>query len=339
MTTTKDSSPGKADVADAARQSGMDDSGSQWITSLKARDNWLVGNRRDCPEERRRLANELRARMAEKGITGVRDKEIKFFVEHDTPAIRARIRQKLISAFKDRQATDREYLSLEDVVKAWALLRPESSLTEAKECARDDLVLAVRDGHLPGLLYLLPQAPLECVIDPAGKLIDPVPPDGEVAYLSAASLDFALTTGVTEREDHRIIEMMTQHCWVCREAVVAFLHKRGVDSADMSSAWLKDLLGDDATVVAVDAGKPDSKSVLAAKSIDLKIKNSHKSRAFAESIREVFQGDPPVGTLFQHIKERLEGSSHFRITGLKLDALRDGRYDLTIKRMLGLIDG
>jgi hypothetical protein len=250
MPITKYPDPRNVAVADVASHGCVGEQ-NKWITSLKVvrgRDMyWLVGNRRDCPEERCKLRDELRAKMAaENGIFDVRDDEIKFLVEDDSPNVLARIREELISAFKNRQAVEREYLALDDVVRAWAPFRHESPLTMAKECARSDLFEAALDEHIPELLYLQPRKVLlECVIDPNGKLLDPVGPERDAAYLDSARLKRMIEIGPLQRDDLKayLIEDKGPHCWVRREAVVAFLHKRGVDSADMPSAWLKGLPG------------------------------------------------------------------------------------------------
>jgi hypothetical protein len=220
----------------------MNGNSLKWITSLEARGNRLVGNRRDCPEERHRLADEFRTRMAQRGITAVRDDEIEFFVEDETPLICARIRKNLISAFQHRQATDHEYLSLEGVAKVWAPLRPESPLTAAKDCARADLIEAALDELIPELLYLDPKVPLEYVMDADGKLLDPVSPDGRAAYLNAASLDHMLEIGPLPREAMKahFTKEMSPHCWARREAVVALLRKLGIDRAELPAAWLQE---------------------------------------------------------------------------------------------------
>jgi hypothetical protein len=72
--------------------------------------------------------------------------------------------------------------------------------------------------------------------------------------------------------------------------------------------------------------------------ITLKVADTQKSRALAQSIEEVFSpGGVPVGTLLAHVKRRLEDSAHFKRAGLEFKSLKDGSYDTSLKRMLGMI--
>jgi hypothetical protein len=165
--------------------------------------------------------------------------------EYETRRARDHVRRELLAAFIRRQEAVFEYLSLEDVVRAWAPLRKESSLAAAKESARADLIEGALDGHIPELLYLHLKVALEHVIDADGKLFDPVSPDGTVAHLDAAALDRLLEIGPLPREGIKIYltKDMGPHCWARREAVVAFLSKRGVECAAMPPAWFMDLPG------------------------------------------------------------------------------------------------
>jgi hypothetical protein len=64
------------------------------------------------------------------------------------------------------------------------------------------------------------------------------------------------------------------------------------------------------------------------------VAGSHRSRALADSINEVFPEGVPVGTLLAHVKEKLEGSAHFKRVGLNLKFLKAGTYDTSLKRIL-----
>lgn len=246
MTTTKATNPRVTGVGSCVEP-------NKWIVSLKVmrgRDMfWLVGNRPDRPEERDKLRDELQAKLAKNGIK--RFGKIEFIVEDDTPLVRNCVRRELISAFKKRQETDHEYLSLEKVSSEWAPMRSESPLSEAKEVARTDLMEAAFCGRIPQLLRLQPVVPLEYAIDPSGKLFDPVTENGGLAYLDAASLDEMLDLGALPREAMKtyLIKEMGPHCWARREAVVSFLLKRKVNAADLPPAWLKDLPANDTNVV------------------------------------------------------------------------------------------
>jgi hypothetical protein len=69
--------------------------------------------------------------------------------------------------------------------------------------------------------------------------------------------------------------------------------------------------------------------------IALKVKNSHQSKAFEASIKESFPAGLPEGIIFEALKDALSKSQEFKLRGLKLDKLKSGGYDVSLKRLIG----
>jgi hypothetical protein len=168
----------------------------------------------------------------------------------------------LIATFISRQSDACTHLSLPDIAKHWAPLRRETTLKAAKEAALDDLMEAAFEGYISELLFLDERAGVEHVIDApwcqdADCPLHGTDRDKELsALLDAKWFADWRRFGDLESKDRYLKSQYSPHCWARREAVIAFLHKRGVDSADMPSAWLEGSHGDSHNAPAI----PDVKS-------------------------------------------------------------------------------
>jgi hypothetical protein len=165
---------------------------------------------------------------------------------------RETLRRGLIASFIAQQASVCTYLSFPDVAKHWAPLRREPTLREAKESALDDLMEAAFDGHIPELLFLNPRAGVEDVIgspwckDNECPLNDQVGATKYPGRLGTKWFADQRKFGPPTETDHLyIMTQIAPDCWAPREAVVAFLRKRGVDSADIPESWARNLPGAD----------------------------------------------------------------------------------------------
>ena len=172
--------------------------------------------------------------------------------QHTRKLRRETLRGRLIASFVAQQSAACSYLSFPDVAKHWALIRRENTLQAAKTAALADLMVGVLDGHIPELLYLHPKMGVEYAIgqpwcqDSECLLHDPTKVDEETAFLDSKKLKRMREIGPfdhPEAADATLLQQVAPYCWAPREAVVTFLRKRGVDSADLPANWYKELPG------------------------------------------------------------------------------------------------
>jgi hypothetical protein len=149
----------------------------------------------------------------------------------------------LIATFVAQQSSACTHLFLPDVAKHWAPLRREATLREAKEAALDDLMEAAFDGYIPELLFLKECAGVEHVLGMPWCQDAECPLHGTdreketPALLDAKWFADWRRFGDIESNDRHLKSGYGPHSWARREAVVAFLLKRGVDSSEMPSSW------------------------------------------------------------------------------------------------------
>jgi hypothetical protein len=224
----------------------MNDLATMWIEAVGAKGCWLIGDREDSPQERKRLADELRRKMlVESGIANVRDDEIQYQVVDKSPQLLRAFRERLIEEFRGRQSTACEYLSFVDVAKHWGPLRKESNLKDQKAGAMADLMEAVFDGDIQEVLFLHPKSGVEFVIGAAPWLNRPKHPlhdlskrDEGTAKFGSGDIDRQV--GVLPRDEMEayFLAEMAPHFWARREAVVAQLNRSGVDRAALPARWV-----------------------------------------------------------------------------------------------------
>jgi hypothetical protein len=117
----------------------------------------------------------------------------------------------------------------------------------------------------------------------------------------------------------KIADAVIAHCWVPRVIADNILRLNNVEPD-----WK-------AAIVQVD----DVASLSSEKLVKPKEGRSPKSQALSRGLDEVFPSGVPEGALLSFVREKLMASIVVKTRGLKASDLQNGKYDTTIKRLLG----